>query len=291
MSDRLRTEVTAYQLCVLDDSVQESPHALVSRIATTARQSRAKWWSSTVRLQQNRSVMTAMEVIAPGRFVKFFKCWKMIGQLKWHRYQHFMNQRIATGSFIDMVYRSGACNRVDWSALSLQRAPRTHEPATNIAPDRKAIEDVKLDFLKRACPEGQMITLPRLTAIAALDHIGMGTAPGHSHKTVSEPLCLQVVSYRIASKKFVETESLRRMRRMHIPAMIQKYNHWNLTAYPCERLDVFTDGIPQLMDLHEVVDWKVRKDICHWSFGPSDAAGCWELTAPNIFVDKQWSSG
>ena len=76
MSDRLRTEVTAYQLCVLDDNVQESPHALVSRIATTARQSRAKWWSSTVRLQQNRSVMRVMEVIAPGRFAKFFKCWK-----------------------------------------------------------------------------------------------------------------------------------------------------------------------------------------------------------------------
>ena len=290
MSDGLRAEVTAYQLCVLDDSVQESPHALVSRIATTSRRSGAQWWSSTVRLHQNRSVRMDIEAIAPGQFARFFRSWKIIGQLNWHRYRQFMNRRIATRPFLDMVYRTGHSSRVDWSLLSLQRAPRTHEPSNNMAPDKKAIEDVKLDFLKRAFPEGQMVTMPQQTAIAALDHIGLGTVPGHPHNMVSEPICIQVVSYSIAAKKFVETESQQRLRRMSIPAMVQKYNHWNLKEYPCDRLEVFTDGIPELIDLHKVIDWQLRKDIRHWSFGLSDAAGCWELTAPEVFTDKQWSS-
>ena len=34
MSKKLRTEITAYQLCMLDGPMQESPHARISRVAS-----------------------------------------------------------------------------------------------------------------------------------------------------------------------------------------------------------------------------------------------------------------
>ena len=43
MSERLRTEITAYQLCMLDDSVQESPHARITKVLQTARASKPPW--------------------------------------------------------------------------------------------------------------------------------------------------------------------------------------------------------------------------------------------------------
>ena len=53
MSDELRSEITAYQLCVLDDSMGEGPHALLSREATRSPRSSPAWWSGTFRLTQN----------------------------------------------------------------------------------------------------------------------------------------------------------------------------------------------------------------------------------------------
>jgi len=53
MSAGLRAEITAYQLCVLDDSFVESPHALVSRTARQSTLPSPSWWSSSVRFEQN----------------------------------------------------------------------------------------------------------------------------------------------------------------------------------------------------------------------------------------------
>ena len=137
---------------------------------------------------------------------------------------------------------------------------------------------------------GQMITVPQATSIAALDDIGRGRAPGARQKIGIEPVCFQVVSYSIAGKKFVETESVRRVRRMLLPAMVQKYSRWNMEAFPCDRLQVYTDGMLQMVDLCKVIDWKVHKDIRWWTVGTSDVAGCWELSEPEVFADKQWSA-
>ncbi len=71
MSQRLRSEVTAYHLCMLDDSMQEMPHALVSHTALAARASRISWWSATLRLQQNLAAWSLSENVSPHLFEDF----------------------------------------------------------------------------------------------------------------------------------------------------------------------------------------------------------------------------
>ena len=53
MSQRLRAEITAYQLCMLDDTVAEAPHRDISAAASRAPSSQLPWWASSVRLDQN----------------------------------------------------------------------------------------------------------------------------------------------------------------------------------------------------------------------------------------------
>ena len=53
MTPRLHSELTAYQLCVLDDSFVEGPHASVSRVARSITKPSPAWWSATTRLEQN----------------------------------------------------------------------------------------------------------------------------------------------------------------------------------------------------------------------------------------------
>ena len=119
MSSALRAEILAYQLVVLDDGVQESPHSLVSRIATSARHSSPSWWSSTVRFEQNIKVKNAMDAIDTSRFASFFDKWKVMGHCEWPKYSKLRNQRVKTRSFLDMIYRTGSHNLKDWSLLAL----------------------------------------------------------------------------------------------------------------------------------------------------------------------------
>ncbi len=65
-SELLRSEGTALQWCMLEDSMLVGAHALVSHAARAARARHSAWWSATVRLQQSWRALAASEEEAPG---------------------------------------------------------------------------------------------------------------------------------------------------------------------------------------------------------------------------------
>ena len=78
MFKKLRTEITAYQLCMLDDSMQESPHARISRVVQAARPSKPPWWSATVRLRQNLAIGKSLDELKPQHSRALFQAWKFL---------------------------------------------------------------------------------------------------------------------------------------------------------------------------------------------------------------------
>ena len=68
MSTRLRTEVTAYQLTLLDDTVAESPHATISRVVKGKTHSKPVLWSMELRFKQNAQTMESVDRLEPGIF-------------------------------------------------------------------------------------------------------------------------------------------------------------------------------------------------------------------------------
>lgn len=287
LSPTLRTEITAYQLCVLDDGIQESPHALVSRLATGATQSGPSWWSATIRMQQNIQVKKDIDAIAPNRFAKLFRSWKIMAQPKWYRYQQFIPKRIQTPSFLDIVYRTGIHNRSDWKDLKAHKAPQLiQRQRTEVT----AIDEVKVDFFKRFCPPGRAITYQEASYVGSLDTLGRDDVSGHSSNLQLEPVCFQVISYAFVGKKYVNTDYSRKMRGMLLPAIVQVYKPWKLSSFPCEQLDVFTQGEPIMVDIARWVPFSFHKTLCRWTMSPSDIQGAWSFADPENYVDTQWRS-
>ena len=92
MSERLRTEITAYQACMLDDSAVEGPHASVSRISKSAASVGAAWWSSTLRFIQNQSCMKVCNEEEADIFNSLFLNWKVLSQRSPLRYRKTFNR-------------------------------------------------------------------------------------------------------------------------------------------------------------------------------------------------------
>ena len=76
MSVRLRTLLTAYQLCNIDDSFQESPHGLITGIVASAgNNSNPSTWSPRYRFNQSMEVKARFESYFPGSFSVLFQDW------------------------------------------------------------------------------------------------------------------------------------------------------------------------------------------------------------------------
>ena len=290
MSTLLANEILAYSLVMLDDSMQESPHAQVSRIVQRAPASNPPWWSATARLDQNIAVQSSIEAIDKSRFVLFFKNWKAIGQLDFHSFARLVPKRIKTKPFLDMVYRTGPHNRQDWSWLSDKRPWLASAHATS---SPNTIQKVKIDFLKRACQVGTIFTWPRESNVNSLQDICQGSLVRDIDWELMEcdrPMCLKVLSVDFARKKYVSTDGSRQPNSMRLPAIVQHYGIWNYDKNrSLDQLDVYLDGHPTLVDLFVEVEFVAYQKLCHWTMeGPSDVAGCWSLVRPQIYDDTPW---
>ena len=122
MSVALRTEVTAYQMCMLDDSMVEGPHSTIGRTSRCASTSTPAWWSATIRLEQNSQDRESKEEAMPGRFEWLFQHWKIMGQRSTRKYSKGIMQRISTADFKHLVYRSRQFNLADCSILRQRHA-------------------------------------------------------------------------------------------------------------------------------------------------------------------------
>ena len=282
----LRTEITAYQLCVLDDGIAQSPHACVGYIVKQSSHSSVPWWSATVRLDQNIESRERMQALAKGRFTAMFQAWKAVGQRNHHRYRRLTPQRVNTTHFLQFVYRTGEYCRVDWSYLALGAPPSV--PNMTMQSSITSLQEVKVDYIRRVCLPGQAFTVPRLTAI---DSIEMLSSSGGKVVYSDRPICFQVVTNDVTKKRHVQTQAMSNIRRMVCPMTVQHFAIWNCTHWPCSELDVYPDGLPDVVDLACLTDWHaLLNGMQRWNMHSiSDVEGCWQWTASDKICDLTWS--
>ena len=77
MSINLRTWLTAYQLCCLDDGMQESPHGIITKIAMSRPNATPKCWAALYRYKQNMDLERSLDMNHPGRFSSLFRHWRL----------------------------------------------------------------------------------------------------------------------------------------------------------------------------------------------------------------------
>ena len=285
MSPRLRAEVTAYQLCMLDDSMVEGPHASIGRATRGAARSRPAWWSATLRADQNSMAREQSMEDIPDRFEWLFNSWKILGQRDMVKYRRGIPQRISTKSFIDFVYRSGSHNMTDWSAL-IGRKDRSSQPGQ--VPPVSVMREIKRDYISCVFRPGQFFELPVHDHVGIADNLASGTPVSAEAGTAS--MMFKIVSQRLVSKKYVDTEGLNSLKRMECPAVVQHISARAGTGQGPQGCEVYEDGLPEPIDLMKVSTWDIiwtktaRREVS------TDAAepGCLRLGPASVVGSHDW---
>jgi hypothetical protein len=296
MSERLRTEITAYQLCMLDDSVQESPHAKSTKVVQAARASKPPWWSATVRMQQNIDLMDALEAKKPQRFAQFFHSWKFLCQTSrsskatWR----LTPKRVGDKPFLQKVYRLGHENRIDWSALGLLSATDSGRPMSGAKLKPGYVHHLLLDLLKRVCQPGFVFSVCKPSAVPALDTLGNGGPPLRRMPSPGMLVYFQVVCLNVTRKKQVHTEQVHLEKKFALPAMVQFWHATDPHEPSSRRISVRPDNIPDVIDLLDIAGDAciptITKSLTQWTLASSStgSAGHLDIVNPIKIDEKQW---
>ena len=105
MSTELRTWLTAYQLCSLDDSMQEAPHGIIARYQKSRPSSLPSCWSSFYRYQQSMDAKRSLDMNFPHRFGTLFTHWRSLFSMKSTLGRRLGRPRRTEKKFIHKVYR------------------------------------------------------------------------------------------------------------------------------------------------------------------------------------------
>ena len=289
MSERLRTEITAYQACMLDDSAVEGPHASVSRISKSAASVGAAWWSSTLRFIQNQSCMKVCNEEEADIFNSLFLNWKVLSQRSPLRYRKNIQSRQKTRGFLDFVYRAGDNNLCNFVfPKELYSITNTE---TRVSVSKSDTREIQYDYLRCVLREGSVYSFDVSDAIGSnsiLDAQDLNSAsPAEQRLQVVQIVCLG-----IAWKKYVFTDSVARMRAMKVPCVVQSYSvlrEYNEDADLTE-LEVYADGHPEVIDCMSLASWKtLSSGITEWGKIEIIEQAGQRLSLPQLVHRKQRS--
>lgn len=289
MSSTLRTEVTAYQLCMLDDGSVESPHACVGAVVKHSSGSSVPWWSASLRLEQNIASKSCMDTMARGRFAIMFRSWKALGQHCDSRHRQMIPRRMKDKPFLQFVYRTGQHNMADWSSLVMLPLA-SKSPGASVRLPTTGFQQAKIEYIKHVCQEHQCFSVPHASASDAIDSIA--TMGNRLPAVAMVPFCFKVITADITRKRHVHTAKMSEARRMSLPAVVQRFTPWSLKHWPCDTMDLLPEGVPEVIDLATITEWDAMLNgLRKWSMTSiSDTEGCWEWSKPLDMASVEWSS-
>ena len=292
MTPALRGEVTAYQLCILDESLVESPHAIVSRFVSSSRASKPWTWFSSLRLDQNIFMRrTVLGGPASGVFDRLFTNWKCVGQKSLNSFLRERPVKMSPKRFIAFVYHIGDENRKALPVFKDRSDQGSDDCSVAVDdPERMALQK---DFLYCVLPPRTYFSLPAVIDINKLNGLVEKPKQEASAPEVNPPQIFQLVNVDFLRKKQVSTERMRNIRCFACPAVLQQFCSWRMREYPGLEHNVYSVGGTAITDLLKLAPWDVlAKDLMLWTVvRDSDVQGCTSISQPVRVADRQWHSG
>ena len=262
MSARLRAEITAYQLCVLDDSFVEGPHARISRDSRQASRPSPSWWSASLRLEQNFREYDASVLERPGRFHELFDTWKLVAQWRLAAYLSGQCPKVSPRDFLRSVYRTGVAEtQRDWSALD-SLADKPDMPGVRYSD----MEALLKEYLLAVFAPGAVLELTDSRGVSALELVSGEVQPDQAPLVAARQF-YQAVSRTLVSKKFVSTDNLARIKAMRVPVVLQRLavSHDEGQGLP-PTLTAEPEGSPEVRDVRVLGSFKdLRRGLSVWS--------------------------
>ena len=288
MSARLRKELTAYQLCVLDDSFVEGPHAKVGRSARATSKPSPSWWSSTIRLAQNFREYDRSVVEAPGHFDRYFDSWRLLGQSRASAYLAGQPARVRGRDLLRTVYRTEVEEtQRDWTLLQ-SLADRTPEAL----PVAKAsdMEVLLKEFLLAVVVPGSVVEVCDTRGVSSAE-LTSGQSQVGGQALVVERHFYHVVSRTLVGKKFVSTETLATIKSMRIPVVLQRLALESPDGHSEEAvLFAVPEGVPEAYDIRTFGSYKdLLRGLRVWKVAAITDVGHLQLVDRRLPRNLDWT--
>ena len=285
---RLRTEVTAYQCCILDDAFMEGPHSGTSKETVRAPASLPSFWSATSRMKQNISLKQTFDKLKPGFFAKKFQYWRSVLKVQktstsLRRNRHWHVRGSVCNDFIKKVYR------MDEYGTSPLKSIKTTQKAFNalvggeddVATPGTMVRVLK-QFLQGSLDNGHVYSAPR-SNVAAL--------------TSDNVSFFQVVDTNANRYKRVRTASSIDVKLLDIPALLQPLSVYRDTGEVIgDDLLLFNDGDAVFRDVMTLAGPETNandlfKTLTSWTLDAvCDVGGCMRIHTPQKLCDRQWTT-
>jgi hypothetical protein len=292
MDPHLRGAITSYQLGRSDEGPGEGLHSVLAHVAHAKANASSKYWSASMRLHANLAFYATM--VAAGRyeaFEKSFVHWKVLTQPSFSKQAKWIQHRIRTSKFLDIIYRAGDNAAEDWGALGkcmkafMATAPKP-PPTINVQLQR--------DYVRSVLEVGGVYSIPDLPDIPDISACGDSSIAGliceASLTDPSKCVVFQVLDLDPCRYATVETSERAIIDSFTCPAQVQFYRPWLLREdYPPASLTIFNEGLPCVKDILDMAQWGLfRVALRRWrKVAVSDAGQCWECSDA-VFVNVAW---
>lgn len=271
ISERLRTELTAYQLCCLDETCGEASHRDTSRLMAVKNQSKIPFCSATQHLSQNLEFYG--QRCASGHadaFHEAFRRWKVIGQPNLRRYARGIPIRCRDRVLTNMVYRLGSRSLEGWDALANAFTKASAQSRT-VRFRRSLAVELQVDFLRTVLEEDVVFTLPAAAAALAGQAQSNVVAGFLLEAEAKELTCFKVTLRDPVKKKMARSSAWEKWASQACPMQIQPYVPLDVDTYPPVTLRVRPEGAPYVTDMLTLAEWPVlRTAVRKW---PDQAVG------------------
>ncbi len=280
----LHTEIMAYKMCLIDDTVIESGHGEVHWAMSTGRRSSVPLWSAHLRHDENTRLI--QENV--DRFDFWYKYSGMIAANA-SVSPRPRKMRLTHQAVKHRTYRLREFALADVS----EHCPdlRAHLPLEPRERKRMAIK-LQSDYLRCVMLLGDACSLPLAEGhVVSEDKSLHPIVAGMMFEEVcGDCFCFQVIDWDFLRKKHVMTTAMRQQRLSALPAIVQHYGVWNKQhRYPPAGMECFPEGPPEMVDLLRIAPWPVlRTSLRLWSVGASDVQGCVALSGSRLVSGIEW---
>ncbi len=287
MEARLRREVTAYQLCMLDDTVQEAVHRDVSHVSARAPCSRLAFRAASVRLDQNLAVWDACQ--SPAERQAAFQGWRSILRFRGVKRKASAKASAKAGEFLDHVYRAGEVGLKDWGAL--ERFMAQHDPQP-VRAQLSAAARLKVDYLRRVLAAGSVYSVPVTEAPVQQDR-PLAEAGRAAEASAARFDYFEVLSTTVTQRKLVPSAFSLSLRCMSWPVAVQPFSAWRQgPVCDASQQEVVEEGFPVTLDALHLATWPVlRCALRRWaSVQTADVVGCHALSNSVSVAETAWDA-
>ena len=289
-------EIVSYQLCMIDDTAQEEPHAVLSKIVRARPRGNSASWFAMARMKQNIDAKRSLDREHPFRFGQLFRSWSRLFIA--HSFTKKRHIAIKTVSkthkferlekFAQKVYRTGGHAFLQTGLLS------THQKMfqeTNCHTYCQALMDntakIQREYVLACVSDRSVYTLQQADPLQAIEDRPSGSSIGEG---MGMPMVFEIVDKRAAAKSYVPTGGAVAFKSMRTPVMHQPLTFFQYSDTDTEEHRVFRVGWPSFIDLQSIGTWyDISLRLIEWKTDTiNDDNGCTRIHSPLPCSAKIW---